>query len=230
MDSFDHKFSPSGYPIEDKCKICGKWTMTEEGVRSLGLEIIYSGSTKGVTYEVFLREREKAIAHGVINEEQFLPAKLNKLATEKTKRVAAFNTSDIGMDQNREGIGTGKGSKKKEKNVNLELVPIGEEVEFSPDRATAKGKRKKGIILEKNIVIKKGESKGKNGERRSGATESMALIRHSTSGKEEWILETYIWSGEAAYSEKTEYSHLSFFEDDENLSIAEHLIPYVGMH
>lgn len=210
IPSFDHEFVPSGYPIRDKCKICGKYTITAEGLKSLGLDIIYSGSIGGRDYEMFLRDREEAIAHGVISHEQYSPTKLVNLASARKKRVAQESGSDIGIDQNRDGQNTAKSvrvQKSKQKKVKSATeVAIKDSVFYGETASTGIGKRKHGIVQDKNVTL------------------GMVKV-----GKD-WLPINRIWIAKEDGDDVSGDRQTSLFANNEEFSVFESLVSYVGMH
>lgn len=207
---FDHIFVPSGYPERDKCKICGKYTITADGLKSLGIEIIRSGSTEGRAYKMFLEDRKEAIAHGIITEEQYLPTKLMKLTSERNKKVAQEFMSDIGIDQDRDGQNESKVNRAKKadqkKVKSATEVSVGDMVFYGDTASTGQKKRKRGKVEDRNVP--------------SG------MIKVA----KKWLPIDHVWIPRIDEGGNKGDHQASLFSDDYDFSVVEPLVPYVGMH
>ena len=80
-------FEGSGFPIRDRCKHCGAWTITREGLKAAARELQLGGTTGGSLYRQCVQERREAVAHGVIQDNEFKIETLNKLIIDASKRI-----------------------------------------------------------------------------------------------------------------------------------------------
>jgi hypothetical protein len=214
MKKYDHIFSPSGYPIRDKCKICGGWCITPGGLKDLGLDILRSGSMTPKVREMLLADREEAIAHGAIQEHQFPFAALDKaIAQRKKQERQSFTDIDVDNDafKAEEGKGSVAKTSEQEKITSLDLIEVGDVVFCGTASGTSLKKRRAAILLEKNAYTK------------------MIKVQDIKNKKESWVKMSWAWR---LVDERTvnEASQLGLWGADPDFEQIESLVPYVGIH
>jgi carboxylesterase type B len=214
MKKYDHMFSPSGYPIRDKCKVCGGWCITTDGLKDLGLDILRSGSMSNKAREMLLADRAEAIAHGVIQEHQFPIAALDKAISQRKKQEHQSFT-DIDVDNDAFKPDQKKGSveqtEEQEKIEDLGTVRVGDLIFYGTGTKTPLKKRRAAVLLEKNACAK------------------MVKLKDMKTNKESWVKMSWTWR---LVDERTanEASQLGLWGADPDFEQIESLVPYVGIH
>lgn len=218
---FDHVFEPSGYTICDKCKICGQWCLTWEGLQDSARQIYLSGNTGGVAFEAYVKDRELAIAHGIsspsgdrITKDNFPLARLVSETAKRKKRIQELS-SDISIDSDvanqKETSDSIKTTAQQIEIQDTTSLEIGDIVFYGKKPKASPVSRKPGILVDKNAIMK------------------MVKVQDIKTRREEWMKFNRVWINVSVIAE-SRFDQLGIWQGDPNFSEIEALVPYVGMH
>lgn len=232
-------FEPSGYQMQDKCKNCGHWTATVEGLKELGRQAQVRGSTRGAIFQRCEEERWKAVRHGVIGENDFLIEDLRSLvlqyAQAQHKSSTSAMSSDIGVDQDTSREDEKRGSVKQTKGQqvkvkDVEALEIGDLVFYGAKSNTSKSKRRVGRVLKKNVIVNS-LVKGKDVKPAPGQKPAMSSVQLEDlqSGREQWVYMNCLWS-DRVVERKTQWTNLDFLATKKDFTLEEAFVDFPGNH